>query len=281
MAFDCYLRELLNGEKSAALRKNRKNKGIKLMENLKFTNISPHIQKIAEPFFLDILSQHKDDIISLYIIGSAVTGDFHTVHSDINTLIVVKDVQIPFIDFLATLGKRYGKRKLRAPFIMTCNYINRSLEVFPLEFLEMKQIHQLVYGENVLKDIKIEKADVRIQCERELKGKIQHLCQGYIKSMGNRTLLTNLLINSISGYFPIYRGILFLYDQKIPRERRDVIYAMQECCNVDLNIFAKLLELRTKNVYPPRETLNEIFQDLYRVLEAITKKVDEYEIGHT
>ncbi len=251
------------------------------MENLKFTNISPHIQKIAEPFFLDILSQHKDDIISLYIIGSAVTRDFHTVHSDINTLIVVKDVQIPFIDFLATLGKRYGKRKLRAPLIMTCNYINRSLEVFPLEFLEMKQIHQLVYGENVLKDIKIEKADVRIQCERELKGKIQHLCQGYIKSMGNRTLLTNLLINSISGYFPIYRGILFLYDQKIPRERLDVIYAMQECCHVDLNIFEKLLELRIKNVYPPRETLNEIFQDLYHVLNTITKKVDEYEIDHT
>ncbi|MFO0794020.1 MAG: hypothetical protein U0586_08140 [Candidatus Brocadiaceae bacterium] len=251
------------------------------MENLKFTNISSHIQKIAEPFFLDILLHHKDDVISLYIIGSAVTRDFHPAHSDINTLIIVKDVQIPFIDFLATLGKRYGKRKLRAPLIMTCNYINRSLEVFPLEFLEMKQIHQLVYGENVLKDIKIEKADVRIQCERELKGKIQHLCQGYIKSMGNRTLLTNLLINSISGYFPIYRGILFLYDQKIPRERLDVIYAMQECCNVDLNIFAKLLELRTKNVYPSRETLNEIFQDLYRVLNTITKKVDEYEINHT
>jgi hypothetical protein len=249
------------------------------MENLTFTNISPQIQKIVEPFFVDILSHHKDDIISLYIIGSAVTRDFHTVHSDINTLVVVKDVQIPFIDFLATLGKRYGKRRLRAPFIMTCNYINRSLEVFPLEFLEMKQIHQLVYGKNVLKDIKIEKADVRIQCERELKGKIQHICQGYIKSMGNRTLLTNLLINSISGYFPIYRGILFLYDKKIPRERRDVIYAMQECCNVDLNIFTKLLELRTKNVYPTRETLNEIFQELYRVLDTITKKVDEYEIN--
>lgn len=253
------------------------------MENLTFTHITPQIQKIAEPFFLDILSHHKDDIVSLYIIGSAVTPDFHTVHSDINTLIVVKDVQIPFpfIDFLATLGKRYGKRRMRTPFIMTCHYINRSLEVFPLEFLEMKQIHQLVYGENVLKDIKIEKADVRVQCERELKGKIEHICQGYIKSMGNRTVLTNLLINSISGYFPIYRGILFLYDKKIPRERRDVIYALQECCNVNLDIFIKLLELRTKNVYPSRETLKEIFQDIYRVLDAITKKVDEYEINPT
>jgi len=248
------------------------------MEDLKLTNLSDQTQKIIEPFLVDILTHCKEDISSIYVIGSAVTKDFHPKYSDINTVIVVKAIKVPFFDFIATLGKRYGKRRIRAPLIMTRDYINRSLEVFPLEFLEMKLIHQLVYGDDVLKDIKIEKADIRLQCERELKGKLQHLCQGYIKAMGNKTVLTDLFVGSLSGYFPAIRGILFLYDQKIPREKSDVLYALEEYFGIDMSVYRKLLEIRAKSAYPPVEVLKEIFENLYRVLDTIIKKVDEFEI---
>ena len=139
------------------------------MENIKTANLSEQVQKNIEPFLLDILNHCKEDVISIYVIGSAVTKDFHPKYSDINTLLVVKEIKVPLFDFIATLGKRYGKKRVRAPLIMTRDYIDRSLEVFPLEFLEMKLIHQLVYGEDVLKNISIGKADVRLQCERDLK----------------------------------------------------------------------------------------------------------------
>jgi len=217
------------------------------MDDLKLSNLPAHVQTVIEPFLKDILAKCKEDIISIYIIGSAVTKDFHPKYSDINTVIVVKGIQIPFYDFIASLGKRYGKKKIRAPLIITRDYINRSLEVFPLEFLEMKLIHQLVYGDDVLKDIKIEKADVRLQCERELKGKLQHLCQGYIKAMGNKMTLTDLFVGSLSGYFPLFRGILFLYNHEIPKEKGDVLHAINECCGVDMKVYRNLLDIRSRN----------------------------------
>ncbi|TVM01026.1 MAG: hypothetical protein CV087_12160 [Candidatus Brocadia sp. WS118] len=248
------------------------------MEDLTLTNLSDQTHKILEPFLRDILGHCKEDIISISVIGSAVTKDFHPKHSDINTLIVVKEIKVSFFDFIATLGKRYGKKRIRAPLIMTSDYIGRSLEVFPLEFLEMKLIHQLVYGNDVLKDIRIEKADVRLQCEREFKGKLQHLCQGYIKAMGNRTTLTELFAGSLSGYFPALRGLLFLYDQKIPREKGEVLFALEKYLNIDTSVYRKLLEIRSKDVYPPVESLREIFENLYHILHSIIKKVDEFEI---
>ncbi len=248
------------------------------MEDLKLANLSEQTQKSIEPFLLDVLTNHREDIVSIYIIGSAVTGDFHAKYSDINTLLVVKSIKVPFFDFIATLGKRYGKRRIRAPLIMTRDYINRSLDVFPLEFLEMKLIHQLVYGEDALKNIHIEKADVRLQCERELKGKLQHICQGYIKAMGNRAALTDLFIGSLSGYFPILRGMLFLYDQQVPRERSEVLFALEKHFDLNLNVYKKLLELRFKDTHPPIDVLREIFENLYHVLDIIIKKVDEFEI---
>lgn len=250
------------------------------MEGLKLSNIPMETQKAIEPFFHDILSHCKEDIISMYIIGSAVTKDFHTKYSDINTFLVVKEIQIPFFDFISTLGKRYGKKRIRAPLIMTRDYISRSLEVFPLEFLEMKLIHQLVYGVDVLKDTKIEKADIRLQCERELKGKLQYLCQSYIKAMGNRKTLTELFVRSLSGYFPIFRGILFLFDQKIPGRKVDVLYALKECCDTDMAVFTRLLDIRSKDIYPPVEELKGIFKELYHVLDTFAKKVDEFKVEH-
>ena len=250
------------------------------MEDLKLSNIPAQAQTVIEPFLKDILANYKEDIISIYIIGSAITKGFHPKYSDINTVIVVKGIKIPFYDFIASLGKRYGKKKIRAPLIMTPDYINRSLEVFPLEFLEMKLIHQLVYGDDVLKDIKIEKADIRLQCERELKGKLQHLCQGYIKAMGDKRTFTDLLVGSLSGYFPLFRGILFLYDHEIPKEKGDVLHALNECCDVDMNVFRNIMDIRSHNFYPPFEALKEVFKNLYHVLDAITKKVDEFKIEH-
>ncbi|MEP9411692.1 MAG: hypothetical protein HRF42_09865 [Candidatus Brocadia sp.] len=248
------------------------------MEDIKLSNLPEQTRKIIEPFLLEILAHYKKDVVSVYVVGSAVTKDFLTKHSDINTAIIVKETNVPFLDFIATLGKHYGKKRIHAPLIMTPDYIYRSLEVFPLEFLEMKLIHQLVYGEDVLKDIKVEKADVRLQCERELKGKLQQICQGYIRSMGNKTALTDLFVGSLSGYFPAFHGILFLCNQKIPKEKTDVLYALEEHFDIDMNVFKKLLEIRAKDVYPPVEVLREIFENLYRVLDAVIKKVDEFEI---
>ncbi|GIK14831.1 MAG: hypothetical protein DYG83_07370 [Candidatus Brocadia sp. AMX2] len=248
------------------------------MEDIKLFNLPEQTRKIIEPFLLDILTYCKEDIVSIYVTGSAVTKDFLAKHSDINILIIVKETKVPFLDFIATLGKRYGKKRIHAPLIMTRDYINRSLEVFPLEFLEMKLIHELVYGADVLKDIKIEKADVRLQCERELKGKLQQICQGYIRSMGNKTALTDLFVGSLSGYFPAFHGILFLCNQKIPREKSDVLYALEEHFDIDMNVYRKLLEIRAKDAYPPAEALKEIFENLYHVLDAVIEKVDEFEI---
>lgn len=247
------------------------------MENLNVSQIATQAGKIIEPFFADILNHCKEDIVSMYVIGSAVTKDFHPKYSDINTLIIVKTIKISFFDFISLMGKRYGKKGVRAPFIMTPDYINRSLEVFPLEFLEMKLIHKLVYGEDVLSAINIEKADARLQCERELKGKLQTLCHGYIKTLGDRKILAELLTGSLSGFFPVFRGILFLYGQEIPTEKVNVLTALEKCCNRNILVFKRLLDIRQTGASPTLEELKELFKGLYLELDTLAREVDEFE----
>ncbi|MBM4053377.1 MAG: hypothetical protein FJ264_01615 [Planctomycetes bacterium] len=248
------------------------------METLNLSDLPAETKKNVESFLLDILSYNSENIISLYIIGSVITKDFDVKHSDINTLIIVKDIKVSFFDFIASLGKRYGKKKLHAPLIMTKNYINRSLAEFPLEFFDMKLNNQLAYGEDVLKDLAIEKTSVRLQCERELKSRLLQICQGYIRAMGNKTILKDLFKGTISCYFPIFRGVLFLYDQKPPKEKNNVLSAIRDCCNIKIDPFTRLLAIKAKDLNPSADELKEIFEELYCEIDALAGKIDEFKV---
>ena len=141
----------------------------------------------------------------------------------------------------------------------------------------MKLIHQLVYGEDVLSAINIEKADARLQCERELKGKLQTLCHGYIKTLGDRKTLAELLTGSLSGFFPVFRGILFCMDRKFPGKRsmslppwRNVAIEISLCLN-------GCLRYGTPRASPTLEELKELFRGLYLELDTLAREVDEFE----
>ena len=122
-----------------------------------------------KPFQDEILKSHKDNIHSIAITGSALTDDFDPEKSDVNSVLVLNKMDLGFLEVLASFGKTYGKKGISAPLIMTPEYIKHSLDVFPIEFLNIKLLHETLFGEDLFQHLLIERKDLRLQCERELK----------------------------------------------------------------------------------------------------------------
>ena len=247
------------------------------MANLNLSNVSVQVKGRMEPFFHEILSSFENQIKSVYIIGSAVTNDFDTKTSDVDSLIVLKEKNLDIFDFIAPIGKKYGKRKIRAPIIMTDEYIRSSLEVFPVQFLNMQAINALVYGDDVLNGIKIEKADLRLVCERELKGWIQNLSQANIKSLGNDRVIKGLFVSFLSSYIPIFRAILFLYDKEMPKERIAVLDECEKVLNVRMNVFRELVTIKMGKYKPTHADLKNDFQQMYNTMDDIAEIIDKFQ----
>ncbi len=248
------------------------------MANLNLTNLTLHVKNRMEPFFNEILSSFESDIKSIYIIGSAVTSDFDAKASDVDSLIVLKEKNLDIFDFIAPIGKKYGKRKIRAPIVITNDHIHSSLEVFPIQFLNMKTINELVYGEDVLSGIKIEKSDLRLVCERELKGWIQNLGQAYIKSLGNDRIIRELFVSFLSAYIPIFRAILFLYDRELPKGRNAVLDLCEGVLNIKMGVFRELVTIKMGKYKPSHEDLKTDFQKMYNTLDDIAKIIDKFQV---
>lgn len=234
-------------------------------------------EKAAErflPFQEDILDHYSNKIHSISIIGSALTDDYDPKHSDINSVFVLHKMDLTFLELLAPLGKKYGKKGISAPLLMTPEYIAGSLDVFPIEFLNIKLLHRTVYGEDLFQNLEIKPDDLRLQCERELKVRLIGLRQGYIASAGDKKLLTNMFIESFSGYIPLFRGIILLLGKEPPISNQEVLKAIEGISSVDTSVFRQVLELKRHPTKLSIEELNTIFESYYAAIKQLGDKIN-------
>ncbi|MEJ2696711.1 MAG: hypothetical protein P8013_08675 [Candidatus Sulfobium sp.] len=244
------------------------------MISLRLEKLSPLVEEKVRPFLAEILRGYRDDIDSIHLTGSAVTEDYDEKTSDINSIVVLKKMDLKFVEFLAPMGKKYRKKGISAPLIMTPDYIRTSLDVFPMEFLDFKHIHETVFGEDILKDLMVTDADLRHQCEREVKSRLIGLRQGYISSMGDKQVLTERLAGSISGYMPLFRGIICLMGKERPVKKHEVISELASATGVETAIFRKVLDIKRGRLTPGKEEVDKVFEEYYAATEKIGEIID-------
>jgi hypothetical protein len=237
-------------------------------------NLKDIVAERFNPFQEDILAHFQNKIHSITITGSALTDDFDPKRSDINSVFILNKSDFMFLEQLAPLGKKYGKKGVSAPLIMTPEYIMNSLDVFPLEFLNIKLLHKTVFGEDLFQDLVINQSDLRLQCERELKIRMIGLRQGYISSAGDKKLLAKMFADSFSGYIPLFKGIILISGKMPPLKNEDVLKDLESISGVDTGVFKQVLEQKIHKTKLTLDQLNTIFESYYKAIEKLGDMTD-------
>ena len=225
------------------------------------------------PFFEEVMQCCPEKVHSVYVTGSAVTPDFRESTSDVNSLIVLNDLHFEFFKFLAPLGKKFKSKGIAAPLVMTPSYIQDSLDVFPMEFLELRLIHKTALGPDIVQNLEIDPVLLRLQCEREIKTRLIGLWNGYISSTGETDMIAQLLYRSIKGCMPLFRSIVFLLGKLPPIKKMDVIGAISDNTGIDKDILIKALLLKESPI-KNREELLSLFERYYGNLETVAGMVN-------
>lgn len=225
-------------------------------------------------FLNEVLNAYGQALHSVHITGSALTADFDPRRSDINSVFVLKQMDLNFLTVLAPLGRKYGKKRIAAPLIMTPAYISGSLDVFPIEFLNFKLLHFTVSGEDLFKNIQIQPPDLRLQCEREIKAKLIGLRQAYIRSAGERKLLSENIVAAITAYIPLFRAIICLLGKAPPLNTDEVLDALNEISGVDVEAFRSVVRHKKDRSALTLQELETVFRNYYSVTEKLGAVID-------
>lgn len=194
--------------------------------------------EIVDPFVMDYHNVFGELMESIFMYGSAVTHEYIPGVSDINIAILVKDNSIPQLAQCLHLQKKWKKKSVSTPFFMTRAYINSSLDTYPIEFLDMQSNYRVLFGEDILKNIQIEKKYLRIQCERELKGIAIHLRRSFVQSSGNMKYLLSLLNDSLRRLFPVFKALLVLKNLSIPKLKSDIVASVEDSYALSTSSFS-------------------------------------------
>ncbi|MBU1888378.1 MAG: hypothetical protein KKB46_04200, partial [Candidatus Omnitrophica bacterium] len=109
------------------------------MENLKLDAVRQDVKKILQPYLSKLFEIHKDNIVSILLYGSS-TGKFYVPkQSDINLLVVLNDLRFEMLRSSLRLVDQGIRKKITAPLLLSLEHIETSKDVFPIEFLEIKE----------------------------------------------------------------------------------------------------------------------------------------------
>lgn len=248
------------------------------MSGLRLDAIRDVVAGKVRPFLEEVLKGYGANIHSIHVVGSALTGDFDERTSDINSIFVLKDMDLKFLELLAPMGKKYRKSRVSAPLIMTPAYIESSRDVFPIEFFNFKLVHETVFGEDVLSQIQIENADLRHQCEREIKVKLIGLRQGYISNLGDSKAVKDGMVSSITGYIPLFRSIIALSGKEPPVLHAEVLGALKDATGVDCGVYGEVLREKKERARLSKHEVDTLFERYYAATEKLGKVIDETEV---
>lgn len=225
----------------------------------------------------DLKNVFGGDLKSVILYGSAVGKDYIPGKSDINVLVILVDTGIDSLERGMGIMAHWRKKAVSFLF-MTTQYVASSLDAYPVEFLTMKLNHQLVFGENVLADLVFEPCNLRLQLERELKGKKLLLQQGFLESGGKVRKLRELIKISLGAFLPLFKALLFLRCYEIPTGRRDVIKSLALAYNVKPDNYLQCTDVREgKDRLSDRE-LKELFKAYHRDIVQLARCIDSLEV---
>ena len=231
-------------------------------------------QDIFVPLTQDYLKVFGNELVSLILYGSAAGGSYIRGKSDLNLLVVLTPAGMEkFADVLDTV-KFWRKHRVAVPLIMTRDFIESSLDSYPIEFLNMKNNHILIYGENILGGLNFNPADLRLQIERELRGKLILLQQGYLTAQGKPRQIRQLISNSFTAFISILNALLYFKQGKAPQGRRDTIKEAAKLFTVDETIFMLCADIKEGKDKLSSGEVVDVFRKYLREVNNICNIVD-------
>ncbi len=238
-------------------------------------------EEIFEEFTKDYKEAFGEDLLSISLYGSGARGEYIPGRSDLNFLILLREEGIKRLEGATRLVAKWRRRAVAIPLFLTPWYIKTSLDSFPLEFLDMKCHHITIYGDDPFKDIEIEKKALRLQCEREIKGKLLLLREAAVGSEGKKEPLIAVFSQSITALSAIFSGLLYLMDVEAPISRKEAAVALCKKVGLREEVFEGVWRIKRGEWKPSQKEAVELMASYLEEVRRLALWVDEFakEVG--
>jgi hypothetical protein len=216
----------------------------------------------------------NDQLESIILYGSALTEYFRPGQSDINILIVLKNVDTKTMNKVLEplfLSKRYGI----SPLFLTQDGVVSSTKVFPIKYLSMQENYKVLMGNDVLVNLSVAKKNLHFRCQQETLNLLMRLRRHYLTSGGSG--LPDRITRVIGHFLDTLKRIISLTDE-LPITNDEVLEKSEQIIGLDKTILQKALDYRKHSTQLSHEDGESFFDDFLKTVTKATRYTERLQI---
>jgi predicted nucleotidyltransferase len=210
------------------------------------------------------------------LFGSAARGDFVVERSDINLMLVIEDLSPAVLRSLGPAFAGWRATDYPAPLLITSSEWRRSADVFPIEIADMLVSRQVLRGRDPVADATIRRSDLRRELEREFRGKLLRLRQGYAAVGREPATLAKLAGKSASSVLVLLRALLELLGRPVPTDPAEVAAAAAGAIGIPQEHLLPVVRLRGR---ADAECSPDVFEEYLGAVTRAAGFLDQLQLG--
>ena len=218
----------------------------------------------------------RDNLESVVLYGSAARGAGHGPHSDLNVLCILRSLRTTDLDRVTQVVKWWTTAQHQpAPLFFSAAELRQSADVFAIELLDMQESHQVLFGANVITEMKVPLNLHRVQVEHELRTLLLKLRQHFVHEAGNADELAKLLARSFSSALTLLRHALIAFGEQPPAAAGEIfvrIAALTGASTPPLEAVRRLRETKSPN----SDAVSPMYDNYLSALEKVIAALDHH-----
>jgi hypothetical protein len=231
-------------------------------------------EKLISEFIEKIKAAAGPNLVSVILYGSGAEGEFHPEYSDLNLLCVLRDASFASLSKLTETVEWWRSKKHHPPLVLTLAELNASADTFSIEFVDMKQRHRLLFGEDVLSSLNIPMTLHRAQLEYELREKLFLLRQHLVLAGNNEKQLWEVMLQSLSSFTTLFRHVLLEMGEHGRKHSREAVGELAHRMNFDPSSFVQIMDVRAQKADRKQLRATEVASKYLQAIEQVTAAVD-------
>ena len=216
---------------------------------------------------------------SVVLYGSAAAGDHFGRRSDYNLLIVLEQLGMTELKALAAPNKAWAKAGNHPPLLFTLESLKKSADVFPVELLDIRDAHRVLFGDDVLQQLEASEANLLRQIEHELRGKLIQLRAEFLLTEAKPKRVIALMSDTVAKFLILFRAALRLYQKDVPAKKLDALRALGQHISLDRDAIVTIHEIKEGRKKPRDVQADALFERYLRAVETVTDAVDALREG--
>jgi hypothetical protein len=231
-------------------------------------------EKLISEFVEKIRAAAGPNLVSVLLYGSSAEGEFHPEYSDLNLLCVLRDASLASLGKIADAVEWWRGKKHHPPLVLTMAELKTSADVFSIEFVDMKQRHRVLFGEDVLTNLNVPMTLHRAQLEYELREKLFLLRQHLLVAGSNEKQLWEVMLHSVSSFTTLFRHVLLEMGEPGRKHSREAVGELAHRMNFDPSPFVQIMDVRAQTADRKQMRAVEIAGRYLAAIEQVTAAVD-------